>query len=101
MKMRPTSVRQCDTAWQSKLLSAIVAVHDLPLGVELSDQLPTIFLSGQATTHLLKLLLGERHLSTATLARDLNEAWLGAGSYRAAREASTFVSKGPSGRSSP
>ena len=49
--------------------------------VGLSDQLPPIFLGGQPTTHHRWLFLGDRN-GHPLLARDLNEAWLGAGSYR-------------------
>jgi hypothetical protein len=51
----------------------------VPLFQELSDQLPTIFLSGQAATNGRDLLPGEGH-ANALLARYLDEAWLGAGS---------------------
>jgi hypothetical protein len=37
-----------------------------------------MFLSGQATAYLRKLFFGEGHFPAPTLARDLNEAWLGA-----------------------
>jgi hypothetical protein len=47
------------------------------------DQLPPIFLNGQATAYLRKMFFGEGHFPAPTLARYFNEAWLGASSYRA------------------
>ena len=47
----------------------------------LADQLPPILLGSQTAAHSRKLLLGERN-GLPLLARDLNEAWLGAGACR-------------------
>jgi len=47
---------------------------------KLADDVGPIFLGGQPATHLRKLLIGEGHLPSATLAQDFNEAWLGTSS---------------------
>ena len=58
------------------------------------NQLP-IFLGSEAATNLRKLLLSERHLPAPTLARDLNEARFGAGSYGAGKSQFGYSSYGP------
>ena len=45
----------------------------------LADQLPPIFLGSQTATDRRQLLVVERHLAAAPLARYLDEAWFGAG----------------------